>query len=121
LTPRGNFDWPFVGILKSAATIWTSTSIKDTFYLAAALLAVATGIVGGLVVRDRLLRWLAWTWALVGITASTFVWDLGNNAARVLTPAFAFGVIALAAARRSRRPSRRHYRTWITSRRNLPV
>lgn len=89
--PRGNLT--FLGFLDSWR-IWRSTSSLDQ-----ALIAVSViGIVGAsaLLIRSAsLLRWLILPWILLAGVSSSWVWDLGNNAARVFAPIWVFGLIAL--------------------------
>jgi hypothetical protein len=44
---------------------------------------------------NSLLRWLTWPWVALGLVTSGWVWNLGNNAARVLAPVWIFAIISL--------------------------
>jgi hypothetical protein len=125
LSPGANFDWPLRGIVVAATSVWPQADAKDIVYTVVALTALVLAVVGGHVAVSSLLRWMAWSWATLAITASAFVWGLGNNASRAFAPVLTFGVIAIASRFGSNfrehpglvpgqdQPSR--------SRRNLPV
>ena len=81
---RGNLTWPFVGFL-DAFPIWATFDAAELFYLVFALAAVAAGLVYGLAVKGWL-RWSMLGWSIIGVISSDWVWDLGNNAARVFAP-----------------------------------
>lgn len=119
LSPRSNFDWPLFGILKSAGTVWPLVGGKDLFYTVVALAGVVLALVGGATTRHQLLRWSAWAWAAVGLLASSWVWDLGNNAVRALAPGLAFGVLAIVHRISAKVPAGTQPLT--SSRKNLPV
>ncbi len=100
LTLGGGFatrrNFALLGILDSAR-IW-----RETFPAEQALIALT---IAGLLIATvaplragRLFRWLAWPWVLLALLTSTWVCDLGNNAARVLAPLWVFGLLALSAA-----------------------
>jgi hypothetical protein len=120
LSPRKNFDWPMMGILGSAQDVWPMVEPKDVVFTAVALGGVVLALVGGALVRQRLLRWSAWAWATVGVLASSWVWDLGNNAVRALAPALAFGILAIG-HRLSDHSRELEIHAPTTSRRNLAV
>jgi hypothetical protein len=103
LSPEANFDWPLVGILGSAGSVWPAVASKDVFYTVAALAGVLTAVIGGLATNHALLRWLAWSWAALALVGSSGVWDFGNNAARAYAPALTFGLLALFHGRAERR------------------
>jgi hypothetical protein len=120
-SPRSNFDWPLVGIANSASTVWPLVAAKDLVFTAFALAGVAIALIGGALTKARLLRWSAWAWALVGIVASSWVWDLGNNAVRALAPAMAFGLLALSYRWADPSGALPEAQPLTSSRKNLPV
>jgi len=94
---RGNLGLPFVGIAEATST-WASFEAGELFYLAFALVSVAAGLLYSAFVRSWL-RWPILAWSLLGVLSTNWVWDLGNNAARVFAPIAV--LIALAEARRT--------------------
>lgn len=95
-TSRGNLTFPFMGIIE-ASQVWPSVDLDDLLYLLFALVSVGGGLVYGLVIRSWL-RWPILAWSTLGVISSNWVWDLGNNAARVFAPIVV--LVALAEARR---------------------
>ena len=81
---RGNITLPFAGFLDAFPT-WATFDVAELFYLVFALASVAAGLVYGLAVKGWL-RWSILGWSIVGVISSDWVWDLGNNAARVFAP-----------------------------------
>ena len=81
---RGNLTWPFVGFIDAFPT-WATFDGAELFYLVFALASVAAGLVYALVVKGWL-RWSILGWSIIAIVSSDWVWDLGNNAARVFAP-----------------------------------
>jgi hypothetical protein len=120
-SPRSNFDWPFAGIANSASTVWPLVAVKDLVFTAFALAGIAIALIGGTLTKDRLLRWSAWAWGTVGILASSWVWDLGNNAVRALAPAMAFGLLAIAHRWSNPSGAFSEAQAPTSSRKNLPV
>ncbi len=81
---RDNFTLPFVGLV-NASSNWPTLSGQDWFYLLFALISVAAGIAFALIRRG----WLMWPilgWSGLALISSNWVWDIGNNAARVFAP-----------------------------------
>ena len=81
---RDNLALPFVGLV-NASSNWPSLSGEDWFYLMFALISVAAGIALALIRRG----WLMWPilgWSGLALISSNWVWDFGNNAARVFAP-----------------------------------
>jgi hypothetical protein len=58
---------------------------RELPYLVFALLSVIGGLVIGLT-RSSWLRWPILGWSILGVISSSWVWDLGNNAARAFAP-----------------------------------
>ena len=83
-TGRGNLAWPFTGIVESWGH-WSGLAGDDLVYLVFALLSVLTGLVYGAWAGGRL-RWPILAWSVLGVISSNWVWDFGNNAARVFAP-----------------------------------
>ncbi len=81
---RGNLTWPFVGFV-DASPVWATFSTGELIYLVFALSSVAVGLLYSLMVKSWL-RWPILAWSVLGITSSDWVWDFGNNAARVFAP-----------------------------------
>lgn len=91
-TGRGNVGWPFVGIVE-ASPVWRSFDTGDVLYLVFALASVALGIVHSVFVKSWL-RWPILSWSILGVISSSWVWDIGNNAARVFAPILVLVAIA---------------------------
>lgn len=83
-TPRGNLAIPFLGIADSSPN-WGRLPVEEWFFVAFALSSILAGFLAG-VLRQGPLRWPVLLWSSVGIASSHWVWDFGNNAARVLAP-----------------------------------
>lgn len=94
---RGNLGLPFLGMIE-ASQIWPSFDPGELFYLIFALVSVAAGLAYSVLFRSWL-RWPILVWSLLGVLSSDWVWDLGNNAARVFAPIAV--LIALAESRRT--------------------
>ncbi len=88
---RGNVGLPLLGMIE-AFDVWQTYDAKELFYLVFALASVAVGLVFS--VFNTWLRWPILSWSLLGLMASRWVWDLGNNAARVLAPILILVAIA---------------------------
>ncbi len=98
---RGNLGMPFMGIIE-ASDVWGTFEPSELLYLIFALASVAVGLVYSLLVRSWL-RWPILGWSLLGVISSNWVWDLGNNAARVFAPILI--LIVWAEARRTEKES----------------
>lgn len=83
-TGRGNLALPFQGLLQAAPN-WASLDAEEWFYLFFALVSVGGGLVMS-VIRRGWLRWSLLGWSALGLVASNWVWDFGNNAARAFAP-----------------------------------
>jgi hypothetical protein len=94
LSPRANLTWPMVGIIEAAPS-WADVGTKDLVYTFLALLGTAACILGTVRATNPTLRWLNVAWGMLAITASSWVWDFGNNALRSLAPTLIFPVMAL--------------------------
>lgn len=81
---RGNIGLPFAGIVE-ASGVWNAVDTTDIFYLAFALVSVAVGLVYSSLTKSWL-RWPIMAWSVLGVVSSSFVWNFGNNAARVFAP-----------------------------------
>ncbi len=68
-----------------ASSVWATYDAGEWFYLLFALASVAVGLVHSIVSKSWL-RWPILSWSLLGVISSSWVWDLGNNAARVFAP-----------------------------------
>lgn len=93
---RGNLALPFMGILE-ASRVWPSVDVDELLYVLFAVVSVAGGLIYGVLVKSWL-RWPILAWSIIGVVSSNWVWDLGNNAARVFAPIVV--LVALAEARR---------------------
>lgn len=83
LSPKGNFSWPFVGLIESFSE-WETTGDLVQALVAVLALVAATSVV--FVVRHRLISWLTIPWILVALVSSVVVWADGNNAVRAFAP-----------------------------------
>lgn len=83
-TGRGNLALPFTGLVEGARN-WANLGGEEWIYLGFALGSVFAGIVYS-AMRSGVLRWSIMGWALLGLIASNWVWDFGNNAARAFAP-----------------------------------
>jgi hypothetical protein len=83
-TGRGNLAWPFTGFAESWNN-WSGLAGDDLAYLGFALASVLAGLVYGAWAGGRL-RWSILAWSVLGVISSNWVWDFGNNAARVFAP-----------------------------------
>lgn len=93
-TGRGNFSLPFVGMV-DASRNWPNLGTADLVFLGFALLSVIAGLIFG-VLRKSWLRWSILGWSVLGVLSSNWVWDFGNNAARVFTPIAVLIVLSFA-------------------------
>ncbi len=82
-TGRGNLAWPLMGLIE-ASDVWGNQDFADILYLVFAVASVLTGLVASF--RRSWLRWPIVAWSVLGVISSSWVWDLGNNAARVFSP-----------------------------------
>jgi hypothetical protein len=99
-TVRGNFA--LLGFL-DAFHVWTSTPLSDQLLVGFTLTAVVLGIV--LPLRGGpLVRWLTWPWVVLALTTSGWVWNVGNNAARVFIPLWVFAALGLGVTARRQDP-----------------
>jgi hypothetical protein len=90
-TVKGNFA--LFGFL-DAYRVWPTTPTSDQLLIGFVLIGVVAGIVvplGG----SPLLRWLTWPWVALALITSGWVWNLGNNAARVFAPLWIFVALGL--------------------------
>jgi len=99
---RGNLGLPFVGFV-DAFPVWTRFDLAETLYLVFALVSVAVGLVYSLL-RRGWLRWSILAWSVLGVVSTDWVWDLGNNAARVFAPIVILVALAEAARLGHARP-----------------
>ena len=83
-TGRGTLSWPITGII-DASVNWANFDAEEWLYLGFALASVGFGVAIGLV-RRGWLRWSILGWSALGLISSNWVWDLGNNAARIFAP-----------------------------------
>ncbi len=93
-TGRGNFAIPFMGMV-DASDNWSKLGAGDVFFLIFALVSVFAGLILGIWHRTWL-RWPIIGWSVLGIISSNWVWDFGNNAARVFSPLAVLLVLSLA-------------------------
>jgi len=94
--PRGTLAWSFVGMI-DATTSWKFLSTEEWFYLVFALLSVFGGLVYA-VLRKSWLRWPILIWSVMGVVSSNWVWDIGNNAARIFAPIVVLIALSLGAS-----------------------
>lgn len=92
-TVRGNFH--VLGFLDAVAA-WPLTPVSDQILVYLTLTAVL--LAGAAAIRAPLLmRWLSLPWVVLALVTSDWVWNVGNNAARVFAPLWVFALPALAA------------------------
>jgi len=100
-TVRGNLA--LLGLL-DASHLWRNTVLSDQiltgFALAGVLLAIVLPWKAG-----SLFRWLAWPWVLLSLVSSSWVWTVGNNAARVFASLWVFSALSFGIWSRSRHTS----------------
>lgn len=102
-TGRGNVGVPFLGMIE-AGDVWATYDAVEWFYLAFALVSVGVGLVFS-TVRRSWLRWPILSWSVLGVISSSWVWDLGNNAARVFAPILVLVALAGFGDRERDRPA----------------
>jgi hypothetical protein len=93
-TPRGNLDLPFVGMFESFGA-WQYAPGPD---VALGALMIAVTVVGLLLAMKRRNSWVGfqlWAWSGLAVLSSFWVWEYGNNAARVFSPLIAVVAIGL--------------------------
>ena len=83
-TRRGNLSWPLTGII-DASVNWANFDAAEWLYVSFALASVGVGVAIGLL-RRGWLRWSILGWSALGLISSNWVWDFGNNAARIFAP-----------------------------------
>jgi len=93
-TGRGNFALPLMGII-DASSNWSNLGAGDIFFLIFALVSVFAGLVIG-ILHKSWLRWPIISWSVLGLVSSEWVWNFGNNAARVFAPLAVLIVLSLA-------------------------
>ncbi len=90
-----------LGVLE-ASRVWGTIPPTERGFAVITLIGVIFAAV--LPIRgDSFLRWLTWPWVALALVTSGWVWDLGNNAARVLAPVWVFAILSLAMWIRRRR------------------
>lgn len=94
LTPRSNLTFPFLGIVGSVP-VWSSVSGRDIAFTAIALAGVAVGSVVAIRRRGHLLSWVIAGLVVLALVSSTWVWDIGNNAARVFVLLWVLSPVAI--------------------------
>ena len=102
---RGNISLPFVGIARSIP-VWPSTSGTDLVLLAIMVLALVISAGVAWRCRTSLMGAMLAAWVGLATVSSHWVWELGNNVARVFAtviPLCAIGIGIIASERR--RPS----------------
>lgn len=115
ITPRGNLAVPPLGIVESLRTLGQA-SASDRLWWIVTILAVAAAIGALFITRAQWLRILTVPWIVLALVSSTWVWQLGNNAARVLLPLIPLTALMVATRRWTAGQA-----LLSTSRRNLPV
>ena len=107
LDAGGNMSLPGFGIA-DAAGVWAEQRIRDNVWIALTLAAMIVGAVAAVRMRT-MWAWLVATWIVVGLVASSLVWNVGNNVIRALSPLIAMAPILVATWRleleRSAEPS----------------
>jgi hypothetical protein len=101
-TVRGNLA--LFGLL-DAFHSWRAAGPSDQILIGLTLLAVLLGIIVPLA-ADSLLRWLTWPWVILALVSSSWVWAVGNNAARVFAPVWIFVAMSFGVWLESRRTGR---------------
>ena len=91
---RGNLAWPFLGIAQ-AASRWPLTPLSDRILIWLTLGSLVVGAAAAWIARSTALGWVVGTWVLLAIVGSTWVWDFGNNAARVYTATIPLAALAI--------------------------
>lgn len=105
-SPRSNFGLPFVGLWESIQS-WDLVGTSDVAYGAVLVVATAVGAVGLTLRRNWRLWPFALPWIAMAVLASSWVWLLGNNALRSLSPIIVWAVFAFSADSPELRDSRR--------------
>ena len=92
-----------LGILDSTR-LWTTISSTEQALIGLTLIALLLAAVAP-IRASSLLRWLTWPWVLLALVSASFVWNLGNNAARVFTPLWVFGLLSAGSTTKHPTPS----------------
>jgi hypothetical protein len=92
---RGNLALPFLGIADAAAT-WPSTPMSDRILVAITLTSLVVGAGAAWWARATAFGWVLGVWILLAVVGSTWVWDFGNNAARVYVAVIPLTALAVA-------------------------
>jgi hypothetical protein len=101
LTPRSNLTLPLMGIVGSVP-VWSSVSGRDLVFTAIALAGVAVGAVAAVRRRGHPLGRVIAGFVMLALVSSTWVWDIGNNAARAFVLLWVLSPIALTMRDRAR-------------------
>lgn len=83
LSTKENLAAPLAGLIDSVSQ-WDPGADLVQAVVAVAALVAATSV--AVLVRNRLLTWLAMPWVAVALISSEVVWADGNNAVRVFAP-----------------------------------
>jgi hypothetical protein len=92
LTPKGNLDLPFAGIVDALPT-WT---VNALVLGALGLVSVVVGLIGAFRSASRLVWLQILPWTAMAILSSYVVWGEANNAPRVFAATWVAGVLGLA-------------------------
>lgn len=93
---RGNLAWPFQGMWRSAG-IWPTTPVDDMVRLGIMIVVLAVGAWAGWRARRTAVGWVLLGWVGLAVVSSHWVWELGNNVARVFAIVIPLAVVAIMA------------------------
>jgi hypothetical protein len=88
---RGNLTLPFLGLI-DASHNWGLLEPRELVFLAFALLMVVGGAISA--VRRSWVRWPLIAWVALALMSSSWVWNFGNNPARVFAPILVLSALA---------------------------
>ncbi|MDH3498956.1 MAG: hypothetical protein OEM97_02440 [Acidimicrobiia bacterium] len=95
-TARGNLDWPFRGLAQSIP-VWPHVGASDRFLAWFTVGSLAVAVVTIWLNRSNILSFLLAPWVALAAVSSNWVWELGNNVARVYAVTVPLVTIGIAA------------------------
>ena len=90
-----NFAWPGVGIWQ-AYPIWRQLGQEQLVQLGLTLTMLGGGVAALFLTRQPVIFWLSAAYVALGLITAVTVWQMPNNALRVLAPLWPLTVIAFA-------------------------